>query len=306
MPKVSVIVPVYRVEKYIEKCARSLFDQTLDDIEFLFIDDCTPDRSIDILKSVLEEYPNRKSQVIIHRMEQNSGQSAVRKWGMQNAVGDYVIHCDSDDWVDRTMYEKLYNKAIIDNCDIVYCECYESDGTYCKPSNQHYKDNPDYLMSHYFTVWIKLTKRSLWQNKDFLYPIGNMGEDRVYTVQLVHAAKNFGYVPEFLYYHCINPDSLCHKSSIDTAICNFKSRKLNTDLICNFYKEKGIIDKSNYLVKLKFATISWLMPYLKNKEYAELWLKTYPDLLKEVVLGNSIPIRGRISFLKKYFYVKLH
>ena len=81
MPKVSVIIPVYGVEKYIERCARSLFEQTLDDIEYLFIDDCTPDRSIEVLKSILEEYPNRKEQVIIHRMEQNSGQAAVRKWG---------------------------------------------------------------------------------------------------------------------------------------------------------------------------------------------------------------------------------
>ena len=81
MPKVSVIIPVYGVEKYIERCARSLFEQTLDDIEYLFIDDCTPDKSVDILKHVLEEYPQRKSQVVIHRMEKNSGQAAVRKWG---------------------------------------------------------------------------------------------------------------------------------------------------------------------------------------------------------------------------------
>ena len=107
MPKVSVIIPVYGVEKYIERCARSLFEQTLDDIEYLFIDDCTPDRSVEILKQVLDEYPHRKNQVIIHRMEKNSGQAAVRKWGMLNVAGEYVIHCDSDDWVDIYMYEAM-------------------------------------------------------------------------------------------------------------------------------------------------------------------------------------------------------
>ena len=86
MPKVSIIIPVYGVEKYIERCARSLFEQTLDDIEYLFIDDSTPDRSIDILKRVLENYSHRKSQVNIHRREQNSGQAIVRNWGMQNAT----------------------------------------------------------------------------------------------------------------------------------------------------------------------------------------------------------------------------
>ena len=60
MPKVSIIIPVYGVEKYIERCSRSLFEQTLDDLEYLFIDDCTPDKSIDVLKNILEEYPNRK------------------------------------------------------------------------------------------------------------------------------------------------------------------------------------------------------------------------------------------------------
>ena len=126
MPKVSIIVPVYGVEKYIERCARSLFEQTLDDIEYLFIDDCTPDKSIEILKNVLKDYPQRKDQVIIHRMEKNSGQAAVRKWGMIKATGDYTIHCDSDDWVDVTMYEKMYNKAIEEKSDLVICDFYRS------------------------------------------------------------------------------------------------------------------------------------------------------------------------------------
>ena len=128
MPKVSVIVPVYGVEKYIDRCARSLFEQTLDDIEYLFIDDCTPDRSIDILQQVLDEYPQRKPQVVIHRMEKNSGQAAVRKWGMQNATGEYVIHCDSDDWVDTDMYRAMYEKAKEEEADVVVCDYFVHDG----------------------------------------------------------------------------------------------------------------------------------------------------------------------------------
>ena len=128
MPKVSIIIPVYGVEKYIERCARSLFEQTLDDIEYLFIDDSTPDRSIDILKRVLENYPHRKSQVNIHRMEQNSGQAIVRNWGMQNATGEYVIHCDSDDWVDTDMYRAMYEEAKDKNADVVVCDYDMTDG----------------------------------------------------------------------------------------------------------------------------------------------------------------------------------
>ena len=75
MPAVSVIVPVYKVEPYIARCARSLFGQTLKDIEYIFIDDCTPDRSIEVLREVLEEYPERKEQVRIFRMPENGGQA---------------------------------------------------------------------------------------------------------------------------------------------------------------------------------------------------------------------------------------
>ena len=129
MPKVSVIIPVYRTEKYIERCVRSLFNQTLDEIEYLFIDDCSPDNSIKILNNVLEDYPHRKEQVIIHRMSRNSGQAIVRNWGMQNATGEYVIHCDSDDWGDADMYRAMYDKAVEEHSDVVICDYAITNGT---------------------------------------------------------------------------------------------------------------------------------------------------------------------------------
>ena len=83
MPKVSIIIPVYGVEKYIERCARSLFEQTLDCIEYIFVDDCSPDKSIEILERIIEEYRPRfageRKVVQIERMLTNSGQAAVRK-----------------------------------------------------------------------------------------------------------------------------------------------------------------------------------------------------------------------------------
>ena len=103
MPKVSVIVPIYKVEPFIERCARSLFEQTLDDIEYIFVNDCTPDKSMEVLSRVLEDYPGRKEQVRIITMPVNSGLPKVRRAGLEVASGDYIIHCDSDDWVDRTM-----------------------------------------------------------------------------------------------------------------------------------------------------------------------------------------------------------
>ena len=122
MPAVSVIIPVYNVEPYMARCARSLFGQTLKDIEFLFIDDCSPDRSIEIMSEVLEEFPERKGQVTVFRMPCNSGQAAVRMQGIKMAKGEYLIHCDSDDYVLLPeAYERLYEKASAEDLDIVTC-----------------------------------------------------------------------------------------------------------------------------------------------------------------------------------------
>ena len=90
--KVSVCIPVYGVEKYIERCARSLFEQTLDSMEYVFVDDCSPDNSIEIMQKVLEEYPHRQEQVKIIRHEVNQGVGAARNHAVAACTGNYIIH----------------------------------------------------------------------------------------------------------------------------------------------------------------------------------------------------------------------
>ena len=118
--KVSVCIPIYGVEKYIERCARSLFEQTLkEDIEFIFVDDCTTDKSIEILLKVLDEFPERKNQVKLLRHDKNKGLIGARNSAINVASGKYVIHCDSDDWVEKDMYARLLEAAERDNADMV-------------------------------------------------------------------------------------------------------------------------------------------------------------------------------------------
>ena len=125
MPKVSVIIPVYKTEAYIARCARSLFEQTMDDIEYIFVDDCSPDNSVEILKDVIEEYQPRFLEegktVRIVQMPTNGGLAAVRRHGIQLASGDFIIHCDSDDFVDNTLYKEMYEKALETSSDVVFC-----------------------------------------------------------------------------------------------------------------------------------------------------------------------------------------
>ncbi len=118
-PAVSVIIPVYRAERYMERCARGLFGQTLDDVEYIFVDDCTPDRSFDVLRSVLDEYPRRQSQVRIIRHDTNRGVAEARTSGMKVAAGEYMTHHDPDDHVPADAYASMYRRAVETGADIV-------------------------------------------------------------------------------------------------------------------------------------------------------------------------------------------
>ncbi len=127
---VSVLVPVYGVEKYIAECARSLFCQTWQNIEYVFVDDCSPDRSIEVLRQVIAEYPHREQQVRIVRQDRNRGLGAARKRAVEESCGEYLMHVDSDDRITPNAVEKLVAAAIATSADIVdgaYCE-FDDDG----------------------------------------------------------------------------------------------------------------------------------------------------------------------------------
>lgn len=303
MPKVSVIIPVYGVEKYIERCARSLFEQTLDDIEYLFIDDCTPDNSIGVLKSVLEKYPHRKSQVIIHRMEKNSGQAAVREWGMRNATGEFIIHCDSDDWVDTDMYRKMYDKAIQDNADCVICDYAISDGinvlnTFNGCDSIEKNDFIQKLLARKkaWSLWNKLFKRSLLDN--IKYPKGDMGEDMVITFQCLLNANIISYLSSSFYYYCQNPTSITRIPSEEKKMKNFYQNKENLDLLILIFKENELFYKyENEFVGLKYVIKNMLLNTYFNKEKRLIWRNTYSEINKEILFNQYVRNKDKLKFM---------
>ena len=308
MPKVSVIIPVYGVEQYIARCARSLFEQTLDDIEFLFIDDCSPDRSIDILKQVLDEYPSRKSQVLIHRMEVNSGQAAVRNWGLQNATGDYVIHCDSDDWVDTEMYKLLYDEALSSDADIVVCDFYRTDGV-----ESHYEKGCGSVEPSIFkenlirnnisrAVWNKLIKSCHYKNID--YPKSNMGEDMVYTLQIAYYIKRIAYVPKPLYFYYYNDASITKVKSEEKIYKNYLSVIENLRIINRFYSDKIIDDKiKSALNYLNWSQRDVLLPIVSKKKYYKMWRSVYPSIEVCILKDKNQVWRSRLKSLLTLLYI---
>ena len=109
-PLVSVLVPVYNVEPYIERCARSLFEQTYDNLEYIFCDDCSTDASIHILESVMKDYPQRLEQIRIIHHERNRGSAAARNTLIDNSNGVFLFWVDSDDWVETNAVDLLVSK----------------------------------------------------------------------------------------------------------------------------------------------------------------------------------------------------
>ena len=307
MPKVSVLVPVYGVEKYIERCARSLFEQTLDDLEFIFVDDCTPDKSIEILRSIIEEYQLRFAKkrytVRIERMPMNSGLAAVRQHGIHLATGDYIIHCDSDDWVDATMYEKMYNTAIEEGSDVVVCDYYISDENKSIPKIGCHNENKWIFYEKILklvdspSVWNKLFHKSLYQNS-IIYPIYPMAEDLVLTSQLLWYCKSISYVHCPLYYYYSNFDSISKKTGETNILKRFNQSVSNMSLLFNFYQDKKMPNniKAAFLLALIHQR-DRLLPIIDKNEYYRLWKDTFPQINRELIINPKIPFKKKIGYI---------
>lgn len=254
-PKVSVIIPVYHVEQYIERCARSLFSQTLDDIEFLFVDDCSPDHSILILQHIIEEYQTRILEkhwiVKIERMPYNSGQAVVRQYAIQIATGDYIIHCDSDDWVDSKMMSEMWNLARNKNLDVVVCDYdhikkHETIKHKCLNSCDS-KLFFDEVVS-IFASWSlcnKLIKRSLYTDRQILFPSKgmNVGEDMALVIQLLYYCESVGYIEKAFYHYIENDDSISNKKTVSGVINNYIQWISNVCLLESFFQDKDIYER---------------------------------------------------------------
>ena len=306
MPKVSVIIPVYNVGPYIERCLHSLFGQTLDDIEYIFVDDGSTDDSVMLIEHVLEEYPDRLQQTKILRHDKNRGVAAARTTGIRAATGEYIIHCDPDDWVERDMYEKMYARAIETDADIVACYHMLNDRLVA----YDFADTPQKCLEsmtiksrQYVHLWTKLVRRSIVEEHDIVPFEGvDFGEDLNTTVRLLYWARTISVVEEPLYHYCIHANSI---STSDSYLRNFKIRAVNVEKICAFLLQTG--DRryetlSNYLkfsLKFEFRTC-----FSDDRE----WFDWYRECHKEVMKFKDNSLKSRITLrltLSNYHIYKM-
>lgn len=304
MAKVSVIIPVYGVEKYIERCARSLFEQTFDDMEFIFIDDCTPDRSIENLKTIIKDYPQREPQIRIERMPVNSGLAAVRKYGVSCATGDYLIACDSDDYVEHDMYEKLYELAVKDNLDLVQCDIDVVDE---KKVIRTLTASKSYLSSDELKNMIidgeianslcnKLVRKSIYQNKVIVFPIAGMDEDNTMACQLAFFSQSLGYIKRPFYKAYSNARSMSREPGEEKIYKRYKESLSNSQIAVKFLTEHGYDNDSIAVLRAKIRPKNALWPIVRNRKYIREWRSIYPEIDLKVLFNQKVPRNTRIKF----------
>ena len=215
MPLISICIPVYGVERYIEKCCHSLFGQSYSNIEYIFVDDCTPDNSIGIIERVLTDYPKRKGQVKIIHHEENKGLSSARNTAISAVTGQYLMHVDSDDYLKEDACEILFKKAEKEKLDLVICNYYKVDEETDKKEiieikefkNTKLKDNKELLLNVNLAPWNKLYKRDLIKKNKIKFVENLKYEDAPFVVETMDKAKRIGQVTEALNYYVIHKNS---------------------------------------------------------------------------------------------------
>lgn len=217
-PKISLIAPVYGVEPYIRTFAESVLGQSYADIEFIFVNDGTPDASIEILEQViLEKYSHRQSRIkIVHK--QNEGLPKARQTGLENATGEYILFADSDDWLETDAVEKIMAMADRTHADLIYFDLIKEYGDhqsfkrekdYSAADKQEYICNLFNYRSQGYTV-TKCFRRRLWSEHPIHTPKLGMHEDICLMSQIIFYAESIVHLPEYLYhYRKDNPNAFC-------------------------------------------------------------------------------------------------
>lgn len=298
--KVSIVVTIYNREKYLKDCVCSIFEQTLDELEYIFVDDASTDNSLAILDGLVEKYPYKKPFLKIIRLEKNGGRAIARQIGVDNASGEYIIHVDSDDWVDKDMLELLYTKAKETNADIVGCNImHEYANSQCV-FKQAYSDEMDenirrLLNGKIFpSLCTSLTRTNLIKNNKIFFPKGiDTGEDLLFNLQLyLYAQKVIGIdAPSYHYRHTEDSGSFQHTQESVNSVIEVARR------IDMLMKETGNYEKYiNEILFRKFSLKCALIERFDNKENNKTWLSLFPETHQFIWSFKQYNWKQRIEF----------
>lgn len=320
MPKISVIIPVYNVSEYLDKCLWSVTNQTFQDIEIITVNDGSTDDSL----SVIEKYAENDDRIKIVN-KKNGGTSAARKSGLEIATSDYIHHLDGDDYLELNCYELIYKKAIETEADIAIMkfwfdnpsisELKESESYWAEELNNIRFLNHIFETNTYNCVWQYIHKRSLYANGVAFLKEHNIGEDAYLTTQLIYFAKKIVTIETPLLHYISRPNSIVNQK--------FNYARGDQFLSLAKYVYEFIKDKPEYPLLKKSLCISyenynnelfWRRYFKNGHERCKLSMKNfaeYPELKnkKEIYLLRKLikmyainPLLGRL--FAQYYIIK--
>ncbi len=305
MPKVSVIVPVYNTEKYLKKCLDSLVKQTLKDIEIIVVNDGSLDNS----QSIIDEY-TKKYDFVKGYIKKNGGLSDARNYGIKKSHGKYIGFVDSDDYVNKDMFEKLYNKAVSQNFDVTVCNIniigratntvlsslvHEDINTLSKIKKQ--------MINIYPVAWNKIYKRDLFENNIY-FKKGVWYEDVEFLYRLFPYIKSFGTLDEALINYVERDNSIT--KTFDKRVYNYID---NWNGIIQFYKKNNFYkeyqEEIEYCyVRYLYATFIKAAAKFKFSEYKEACQKAKENVLKNFPnYKNNKYMKNIMGFYFKHFNI---
>lgn len=244
-PLVSILVPIYNVECYIERCVRSVLEQTYPHLEFVFVDDGCTDSSMAIFDKIIHEYRPFKDNTIIIHHQQNMGLAAARNTALASCHGDYLIHVDSDDWIEPDAVELLVKRQQETGADIVYTCGYYRHGTetaksYCRNWSIDKESLLTYFLQDKATIciWSKLIKKSLYTDNGISCDEqGSYYEDFQTLARLIYYSKTIASIDQFVYHHeRSNPSSIV--TNIPNSIEIQRQGLRSIQVACDFFKDK--------------------------------------------------------------------
>lgn len=295
MSRISIIIPLYNDASHIGRCLENVCTQTIaDQLEIVVVDDGSTDDSVAVARDVLSGH-SRLGQANIIQLGSNKGVANARKVGAEAATGEYFLYCDSDDYMDPGMCEKLLSKAEEDGCDLVVCDYRSIRGDKVEIVNDCFKENflqQLILCTVTGALWNKLIKTSLLRRPDFRFPVRDFSEDYVYCLQFAIYAEKIGYVPEPLYNYVHRDNSVVLSSSPE------KRQKRYDDDMQNFRLDLEILEANGLLEKYREEVIAHKLK-MKNtyKANPALWRSTFPGLNKEIFKSRYVSWRSKVKYL---------
>lgn len=305
MTKISIIIPVYNAERYLVQCLDSLIAQTLQNIEIICINDGSTDSSAEILDEYAKKHPN-----IVVLNQKNQGTGVARQAGILAANGEYIGFVDNDDFIDITMYEKLYEKAKKTDADMVLCSYYKYQDGRSYPKNINFPTDKDFypaldiqnLYASYF-VWATIQRKSLFDKYKITIPKIASAEDTSHYLQVLASSEKIGFVKENLYYYRENTQSFS-KMKNQQALGFFESMNITENFLIdnNFYK-----DYENIFNQLKLTLLLSFLSYRISADTRKEFFYRAKDMLEKTPdkFIKKIKFRKRILLflIKKGWYV---